>query len=251
MLAHGTLVLALAVACWSCRRDPQPPPNQTDHALLRDLEPPPLNRPIAQRPIPQQDTQPRLPPGPASALLVLRDGRPFTGTLNLTGRLALEADRIGIEPAAGAPFQILYRLPPGMPAPTPGTGDGTVDVTERSSPAGADRRVVARLAEGLALAEIWTRSPSPVVFDLGNGLRLMQRQVSASPDSAYREAPLSVVEGERQIGLVPIGRPTTVQTTRGPHVVFAEVSHLFTPPADAAGQVAGGYLLRAWVVPAR
>ncbi len=50
---------------------------------------------------------------------------------------------------------------------------------------------------------------------------------------------------------IPIGRPTPIQAISGRWVVFAEISHLYTPTTADAGQVRGGYILRAWIVPDR
>ncbi len=250
---HGHLFLALALVTvgTSCRREPKPPADRPDHALLRDLEPPPLNTPVKRPPgQQQQDAQVQLPPGPASALIAARRGRPFAGTATLNGRVTISADRIRIEPQAGDTVELLYRLPPGLPSLPAGAGNGSIQITERSGPGGADRRVIVSRDARLLLAEIWQRSPQPLVVDLGNGLRLVQQPARAASDQPYADAPLRAVDRAGAGVAVPIGRATEIQTAAGRYIVLAEISSLFTPSPSDAGQVEGGYILRAWVVPA-
>ena len=99
--------------------------------------------------------------------------------------------------------------------------------------------------------EIWQRSPKPLSVDLGNGLRLQQYAARAIATGGYTEAPLDVLDGARVVTRVPIGRPTEIDAAAGRYVVFAEVSHLFTQSPSDKEQFGSGYILRAWVVPAR
>jgi hypothetical protein len=168
----------------------------------------------------------------------------------LNGRLTISADRIRIEPQAGDTLELLYRLPSGLPNLPAGAGNGSVQITENSGPGGADRRVIVSRDTRLLLAEIWQRSPRPFVVDLGNGLRLVQQPVRAPSDQPYAEAPLRAVDRAGAGVAVPIGRATEIQTAAGRYVVLAEISNLFTPSPSDAGQVEGGYILRAWIVPA-
>jgi hypothetical protein len=251
MLAHVIVAVALTVTVAGCRRDPKPPPNQPSDPLLIGLEPPPLNKPVHEPPGEQRVTIPQLPPGPASALVVTRGGRPFIGVANLTGRLIVGANRIQIQPAQDSALEILYRLPPGLPALTAATTDGSIAVTERNEPAGADQLVLVRGDSRLVLAEVWQRSLRPLSVDLGNGLRLQQRSAQPVATGGYAEAPLDVLDGARVVTRVPIGRATEIQAAAGRYAVLVEVSHLFTQAPSDKEQFGSGYILRAWVVPAR
>jgi hypothetical protein len=244
------IALGLVAALVACRPDPKPPPDQPKHVLLEGLQPPPLNTPIHQPSEKEQATPVQLPPGPASALVAIRDGRPFAGDATLTGRLTISGDRIRIDPTTGSSLELFYRLPSGLQSPDALAGDGTIEIHERSGPASADRRVLVRSGSKGILGEIWQRSAKPPSLDLGNGVRLVQSAVRGSPRTGYTEAPLAMLEGGRVVGQVPIGRATEIQTGSGRYVVFAEISHLLTPSAGDFGQVEGGYILRAWVVSA-
>lgn len=243
------VAIFFVAAVAACQREPAPPPDQPDNPLLKGLTPPPLNKPIHQ-PSEQQKAAPvQLPPGPASALVVMRDGRPFVGVANLTGRVTIDASRIRIEPIEGSALELLYRLPAGVPALRTATGNGVVAVVERSDPAGADQLALVRLESRPVLGEIWQTSPRPLQLDLGNGVRLVQQPVRGLV-AGYGEAQLDVFDGGRLLVRVPLGRPTAIQAVSGRYVVFAEVSHLFTPSAADADQVEGGYILRAWILSA-
>jgi hypothetical protein len=175
-----------------------------------------------------------------------------TGVLDVRGRLTVAPGRISIEPAGDSAVELLYRLPTGVPGLRADTGTATLNLVERSGPAGADRQLVLRSTEGTLLAEIWQLAPKPLAFDLRNGVRLVQQSVRAPGDSSrYIEVPLDAVEGARVLARIPIGRPTLIQANSGRWVVFAEISHLYTPGTADAGQVRGGYILRAWIVPDR
>ncbi len=244
------MIVAAGLACTmaACRREPAPPVNQPKDRLLTGLRPPPLNRPIHQTADSQHAASVQVPAGPASALIVIRDGRSFLGVANLTGRLSISADRIRIEPNQGSPLELMYRLPAGVPALKADSGTGALSVVERTGPGGADRQVIVRLASGPLLAEMWRGSPRPLQLDLGNGVRLVQRAAYARAGAGYTEVPLEVTEAGRVVARVPLGRPTAIQAASGRYVAFAEVSHVFRPREADAGQVEGGYILRAWVV---
>lgn len=250
MLTRMIVAVAVIGTVAGCGRDPKPPANQPGDPLLSGLEPPPLNTPLHEPPGErQQVSAPQLPPGPASVLLVTRGGRPFIGVANLTGRLTVAANRIRIEPAQDSALEILYRLPAGLSLRT-GTTNGSIAVTERSGPGGADQLVVVRSESRLALAEIWQRSLKPLSVDLGSSLRLQQRLARAVA-AGYAEAPLDVLDNGRVLSRAPIGRLTRIEASAGRYVVLAEVSHLFTPATSDAEQFGAGYILRAWVVPVR
>jgi hypothetical protein len=190
-----------------------------------------------------------MPQGTASTLMVLRGGQPFTGALEIVGRLRVTADRISLEPAGDRAIELLYRLPPGMPALRSDSGMGSLALVERSDPAHAWRQVVLRSGGRILLAETWRVAQKPLQLELGNALRLVQQDVRPSPESRYTEAPLDAMEGSRVIARIPIGRPTVIPAASGRWVVFSEVSHLLTATEAELGQVEGGYILRCWVVP--
>lgn len=248
MSRHMIVALVLVTIIVACRPEPKPPPDQPKHVLLNGLKPPPLNKPIHQPSEKQQAAPAQLPEGPASALIVVRDGRPFAGTVNLTGRLTIGANRIRIDPTQGGSLELLYRLPVGVPSLKAQTGNGAIDIVERTGPGGADQRVLVRSESKPVLAEIWQRSAKPLSLDLGNGVRLVQLPAPGPAKTGYTETQLNLLEGARAVGQVPIGRVTEFQTASGRYAVFAEVSHLFAPSPADAGQVEGGYILRAWVV---
>ncbi len=247
VLTFAVLVVA------ACQRAPQPPADRPDHALLRDLPAPPTNPLIALRPDTQQTAAPaQLPEGTAAALIATRDGEQVRGTLEVSGRLSVGPNQIRVEPAAGSAVQLLYRLPPGVPSLSADTGAASLSLTDRSGPGGADRQLVLRSSRRTLLGEVWQQSPTPVQFDLQNGLRLVQQRTRPPVDTTgYTEVVLEAVEGGCVVARIPIGRPTPVQVESGRWVVFAEVSHLLTPDAADADQVRGGYILKAWIVPGR
>src|SRR5688572_2569676 len=108
MPGHLIIAITLLIATAACRRDPKPPPDRPDHALLRDLEPPPVNKPIEQRPAQQQEARAQLPAGSAAALMPTRNGRPFVGAATLTGRLTITPDRVRLDAGADSAIELLY-----------------------------------------------------------------------------------------------------------------------------------------------
>ncbi len=242
------ILAALALTMIACQVEPQPPADQPQHPLLENLEPPPLNRPVTVTTKPGEQVAPRLPAGEQAALLLLQDGRPFSGTLRASGELTVGDSVIDFRPAQGAALQILYRTPRGLPSLRAESRPGRLDVVERSRPEGADRRVVVSDDAGLVLAQIWRSSPRPLQVELPGGLALAQASVAPQDTAAgYTEVPLQArVRGER-VATLAIGQAVSVRTGAGPVQVLTEVSHRFVPDDPQTAQYPGGYILHVWV----
>lgn len=246
-IVAGLGLITVMAAC--APGEPQPPPDQPDHALFDSLElaPPPLNRPLAVTTVPAAEPMAQLPGGTASAIALLHDGRPFTGTLDIAGQLTVTSDRIRLDAEGGGTFEVLYRLPSGIGTLPQATGTGSISVTERSGPTGADRRIVVQQEGRPLLSEVWLRSAEPITVDLGGGIRIVQTAVRPSGEGEYTEAPLQALEDQRTIAALRVGTATTLEATTGASTAFVEVSHLFTPSDADVGQTRPGYILRVWV----
>lgn len=183
MPRYTIAVLVPCAVIVACVREPQPPADQPQHALLDSLalSPPPLNQPVSLRGTAVPPGAPQLPAGEASAVMLMRDGRPFEGALNATGQLSVTAERVRLDIEGGGTFEIIYRLPRTLAALPQVSGSGGVSALERTSPEGANRHVIVRLGTRLLLAETWRRAAEPVVLDMGGGLRLVQGVVRPAP----------------------------------------------------------------------
>jgi len=239
------IVLVLCAVTPGCK--PRPPKDQPRHPLLDGLRPPPVNRPLDAVPQREPLSKPQLPAGKASALLILREGAPFVGTLEASGQLSGQTGRLRLVIRGEPPLEVMYRLPPGLDSLLIAEGEGTVTVIERSTPGGMDQRLMVRREGHLLLGEIWQRSVRPLVLELGDGLQLSQRPTQPA-GGFYTEVPLLAAAGKRTMVTIPIGKPTSITAAGVAFVVYVEVSHLATPSEADAGQVAGGYILHAWVV---
>lgn len=252
MLRRITLSVTIGAAVIACaERTPEPPASQPQHALLEGLEPPPLNRPVQLAPAAQEQVTLRLPPGNQAALLVVQGGRPFSGTVTDSGQITVSDSLIRLTPTEGASIEILYRVPAGLPRPASGDRTGSATVMEMSGPAASNRQLIVRGNGRLVLAEVWQTSDRPITIDLGRGLQLVQRATRQAATGEYAEAQLQVLERSQVLATIPLGEPTRVGTSADSIAVFVEVSHLMTPSDADVGQVQGGYILHAWVVPTR
>ena len=243
------LALVIAAASAGCAAEPDPPPGQPQHVLLNELEPPPLNRPTAPSSVRADEPPPQAAPGDTPGVFAFREGRLIVGTIEVAGNVSVEPAVIRVQPESGAPIELRYRLPAGLSVPAPRSGAGRAAITQQTSPAATDRRVLVSIGEQPVLAEIWQQRSQPLEFEIGPGIRLVQGE-AVSGNGQYAEAPVTVVDGGRTLVRVPIGEPVVVQSSAGPVRVLVQVTHLFTPSPADAGQVEGGYILRAWAVAA-
>lgn len=241
-----TMGLAGVVACGG--GGPEPPADQPRHPLLDNLQPPPLNRPVVDVPIPT--AAPSLPPGDRPALLLVSQGRRFHGTATLAGRVVASKGRVEFTSPDRPPLQILYRLPAGLRALPDVDAKGSVTLLERTNPGGPNRQVLIRTDGALLLAHVWLTSPKPlaVTLDEAAGLRLVQLPVRrATPDGLLADAQVEVFDGDLRAGAAANRVLTPIRARTGSFQAFVETSRL----AYASGrtdQRDGRYILEAWVV---
>jgi hypothetical protein len=241
------LVLLGVTVVVGCRGVAQPPPDQKVHPLLAKLKPPPLNHPLQS--VSLEPESPSLPQGNRPALVLVSNGRPFSGTITVSGRLTVGTARIELVSDGQPPIQILYRLPPGLSVSPGSDAPGSVTLSELSNPGGPNRKVIVQRQGSLLLAHIWLKASEPLIADLGAAQTL--RQVPAPASGSERQLltgiPVEAFDDQQRVGTIPMAKPTKIQTRSGDFQVFVATSqHVYS--SGRAEEQGTGYILEAWVV---
>jgi hypothetical protein len=244
------LTLGLVVVT-ACGRSTFAPPAAERPALLATLKQPPLNMPLqSARRSPAtalhelDDLRRQITaPGPP-ALFVLAGRSRASGSVALSGMLAVQSNAIELAPAQQPPTTILYRLPRGLTSPPHGRSPGAVTVVDRTSTAGRDRRVIVSGNDRLLMAQAQGQSANPLSVDFLNGLRLVQRTTAGN---ANMDVQVVAFDGDRQLQTLPVGQPVRVGMRDGVLQVFIDRSYV-VHVSDDTGQYSGGYVLSAWIV---
>jgi hypothetical protein len=228
----------------ACSREKEPPSDRPQHPLFKNLQPPPLNRPVRQAPLPIQ--APLLKVN-APGVTLVSNGRVFEGTTTLRGRLTVTGERVELVSPEKQILQVLYRLPTGLPALAAFDGEGELLLEDRSTPDGSNRRVILRAGNVLQFGYVAVKATEPVDIDLGGGLRLVQGKPRVvSPQGTLAWAPVEIrLDGAIRAD-VPSGKPTRFAV--GGRVMDAIVEASRWTRAGPKDQHSGGYLLEAWIV---
>lgn len=248
MFTRIMLLAALSVTVSACiRTAPEPPEDHPEHALLTELEAPPLNRPLVAtsvkpKPIPPVRFQEDVP-----MLLVTEDGVPFTGQFESTGRVSVSDSLILFESDDERSFQILYRTPLQMSALRKGEGVGSIRLIDRSGPAAANRALTIQRERMLLMGEIWRSDTEPIRFEFDPDVVLQQSGSRTAQANGAVAVPLDVLYEGRPMARAPIGKVSEVRVRSGSYQIFVETSHL-SGPTDPPGQFGDGYVLHAWVI---
>ncbi len=239
------IILAMAVAA-GCGKEPQPMKPLPDHPLLKTLKtPPPLNKPSGHALAAKEATR-VLAKEDASIVLMLQDNKMLSGDLRYQGTIEMTNESIRFQDKKGAGMQILYRLPKELGDISPVSEPVELYLRDRSGPAGAQQRMVLSKKQRLLLGQTWERSASPLNVSFAGNLALRQKAV-ASPKAGYTEAQVSLFEKDRALAVIPVGKPTQVQTASGPVVVLVEISQYFQPTSKDKDQYPAQYILKAWI----
>jgi hypothetical protein len=223
-----------------CRWAQEPSSNRPRHALIDNLQPPPLNRPIKSTPIPVDAPAFH---GTRTGAVVTIDGRVFEGTATLKGRARAAPGRLEFTGSDKQTIQVVYRSPAELPAPLGFDGEAELRLTEQSSPDGPERTVLLRAEGSLLFAHAAVKAIDPVSVELQEGWRLFQSQVSPAPRLLV--APVALRVGGMTVAISPL-KPTPIVVGARTFTAFVEASRwAWAGPKD---QHAGGYILEAWIV---
>jgi len=242
------VVLALlTISAAACKGPTFKAPQQSPDPLLDKVSQPSLNAPQKQAPTPvpapeSPGSDPIRLLGDRSGMLIIMNGRLVSGSLTAAGRLTHKSSVMELAAGNQPAVRIVYRLPKPLPAPPELSASGRLEFSDRSSPAGPNRKLVVS-TDGIPLVgELWLTSPNAITVDFAPGVRLTQR--SGSPDQP-QTVPVHVGPGPGEQPL-PVGVATVVKTAAGLVQILVEATYRVAP--DPAGQDPGGYILHAWIV---
>jgi hypothetical protein len=181
--------------------------------------------------------------GARPALVVVAGDDVVRGSVNRSGRLTVRDGQMELASEGQPALQVLFKLPDGLKAPPSQEGNGTVNILERSSAAGPDRRLVVLRDRSLILAQVWVTSAAPVTADLGDGLRLVQQAGSSSSPASALQA--QMLDGDRPVGELPQLKAVEIRSRSGVFQVLVETSRTtYSPQPEQPPR----YILKAWIV---
>jgi hypothetical protein len=238
------VLLTVGAGLVGCRGRTFEAPKQAHDPMLEKLKQPPLNTPWNASP--KRDPDNRRQPAPRSndqpGVWVFSDGRFVTSNLILSGRAAHNNGAIDFVTDQGKTLQIQYRLPRQM-GPLPQlTATASLAVLDRSNPGGPAKRVMVTVGALPLLGEMWQKSATPIVVDLGAGLQVRQTPVSIE---GIHNVPVEIVQNQ-DVRPIAVGTVTTVKTALGVFQSFVAESY-FADSSDTTHQFPGGYVIHVWI----
>jgi len=240
----GVLALGIAIAPQEAEQE-----RPRDHPLLQGLTPPPVNMPIRLPTGPREQVRPQLPDDGEPVLLIVRDGAPFTGTVQQRGRFAVRDDVIEFRTASEqqSVLRMLYRLPEALEPLARGTFEGTLELQETGGPEGANRQLLVRSNETIQLGEVWQSRSAPLEVALGQRVQLVQTPIAQRTERGQVPVEVQVVDNGEVIATLPVGEATDVQTSEGGLTFYPLTSQYMATGEGQLAQYPDQYTLHVWI----